>query len=154
MEKMTITQTLRSANRTKRRSNAAGTILVPIDFSRGSMAALKHAVALSREGKGALLLVHVIPWAQPQYFRTLEKQAEAAFRRLAQRFNLNPGQCRTLVMSEADVARAIAESARKFRASMIVMGSHGRTGLQRLMLGSVAERTLRYTDCPVLVVRK
>jgi nucleotide-binding universal stress UspA family protein len=44
--------------------------------------------------------------------------------------------------------------AKKLKASMIVMGSHGRTGVSRLMLGSVAERTLRYAECPVLIVKK
>ncbi len=48
----------------------------------------------------------------------------------------------------------IADLARRSRASMIIMGSHGRTGLQRLMLGSIAERTLRYAKCPVLIVKK
>ena len=54
-------------------------------------------------------------------------------------------------MNSADI---IARQAKKLRVAMIVMGSHGRTGLQRLLLGSVAERTLRYTDCPVLIVKR
>jgi nucleotide-binding universal stress UspA family protein len=48
----------------------------------------------------------------------------------------------------------IAAVAKKSRAAMIVMGSHGKTGFQRFMLGSVAERTLRYAHCPVLIVKK
>jgi hypothetical protein len=43
--------------------------------------------------------------------------------------------------------------AKEIRASMIIMGSHGRTGFRRLMLGSIAERTLRYAECPVLIVK-
>ena len=49
--------------------------------------------------------------------------------------------------------RVIVRQAKKLRAEMIIMGSHGRTGLRRLLLGSVAERTLRYADCPVLIVK-
>ena len=52
-----------------------------------------------------------------------------------------------------DFADIIVRQAKKLRASMIVMGSHGRTGLSRLLLGSVAERTLRYATCPVLIVK-
>ena len=53
----------------------------------------------------------------------------------------------------ADFADVIVRHAKKLRASMIIMGSHGRTGLRRLLLGSVAERTLRYAKCPVLIVK-
>jgi nucleotide-binding universal stress UspA family protein len=51
-------------------------------------------------------------------------------------------------------AETIVREAKQLRAAMIVMGNHGRAGLQRLLLGSVAERTLRYADCPVLIVKK
>jgi nucleotide-binding universal stress UspA family protein len=48
----------------------------------------------------------------------------------------------------------IVNQAKKARAAMIIMGSHGRTGLKRLVVGSVAERTLRYARCPVLIVKR
>jgi nucleotide-binding universal stress UspA family protein len=59
-----------------------------------------------------------------------------------------------MVARGTNFADVIAKQAKKLRAAMIVMGSHGRTGLQRFLLGSVAERTLRYADCPVLIVKK
>jgi len=59
-----------------------------------------------------------------------------------------------MLIRGVDPGRMIADLARRSRASMIIMGSHGRTGLQRLMLGSIAERTLRYAKCPVLIVKK
>ena len=52
-----------------------------------------------------------------------------------------------------DFPAIIARQAKRLGASMIIMGSHGRTGLRRLLLGSVAERTLRYADCPVLIIK-
>ncbi|OGQ54809.1 MAG: hypothetical protein A2W66_12895 [Deltaproteobacteria bacterium RIFCSPLOWO2_02_56_12] len=70
------------------------------------------------------------------------------------RKHLKPGQCRSMLIRGVDPGRTIADLARRSRASMIIMGSHGRTGLQRLMLGSIAERTLRYAKCPVLIVKK
>lgn len=136
--------------------------VVPVDFSKGSEAAVKHAAALARENRGKLLLVHVIPEAliYPaegaffDYVAAAEKEAREKMRRLTKRLRLKPRQYRALFFSGGDTARVIANQARRCRAAMIVMGSHGRTGLQRLMIGSVAERTIRYADCPVLIVKK
>jgi len=136
------------------------TYLVPVDFSRGSEIALRHAVKLARENNGRLLLVHVVPTIAVypaegsffDYYGLLEKDAREGFKRLARRLKL--GKYRAVLTRGEDTARTIANQAKKSRASMIIMGSHGRTGLQRLMLGSVAERTLRYAQCPVLIVKK
>ncbi len=136
------------------------TYLVPVDFSKGSEIALKHAIKMSRENNGKLLLVHVISttFAFPlevgfsDIFEALEKEAREGIKKLAQRNRLK--KYRFVLISGGDTAQVIANLARKFRAHMIIMGSHGRTGLKRLMLGSVAERTLRYADCPVLIVKR
>lgn len=139
---------------------ASKTYLVPVDFSKGSEVALNQAIKMARENRGNLILVHVIPTiaAYPtedaffDYFGLLEKDAREGFKKLARRLKL--GKFRSVLLRGGDTARAIADLARRSRASMIIMGSHGRTGLQRLMLGSVAERTLRYAKCPVLIVKK
>jgi nucleotide-binding universal stress UspA family protein len=52
-----------------------------------------------------------------------------------------------------DFADIIVRQAKRLGVAMIIMGSHGRTGLRRFLLGSVAERTLRYAECPVLIVK-
>jgi nucleotide-binding universal stress UspA family protein len=132
--------------------------LVPIDFSKGSEAALRQAIAMARDTNAQLHLVHVVPFtlvfpAERRYFEILEKRAAGQIKRLAGRMKLKPNQYRLTILRRGDVARAITDLARKFRVSMIVMGSHGRTGLERLMIGSVAERTLRYARGPVLVVK-
>ena len=136
--------------------------LVPVDFSKGSEFALNHAIKLAGASKGKLLLVHVLSmtFAFPMevgfsdIFDILEKDAGEKMRKLVQRKHLKPGQCRSMLIRGVDPGRMIADLARRSRASMIIMGSHGRTGLQRLMLGSIAERTLRYAKCPVLIVKK
>ena len=64
-----------------------------------------------------------------------------------------PGTVEAQVAEGAGIARVICESARELGADLIVMGTHGRTGLQHVFLGSVAERTLRNAPCPVLTVR-
>jgi len=83
----------------------------------------------------------------------LERDACENFSKLAKRKNLKPEDCRFFVAQGTDCADIIAKQGKKMRVAMIIMGSHGRTGLQRLLLGSVAERTLRYADCPVLIVK-
>lgn len=142
---------------------ASKTYLVPVDFSKGSEIALKHAVRMARDNRGKLILLHVIPstlafpaegGAFTDYFATLEREASEGVKRLASRMGLKGGEYRAIVTSGGDTARVIANLAKRSRVAMIVMGSHGRTGLQRLMLGSVAERTLRYADRPVLIVKR
>ena len=141
---------------------ASKTYLVPVDFSKGSELALDQAIKMARESKGKLLLLHIISatFGFPlevgfaDIFEVMEKEAKTQMQGLIRRKHFKPGQCRSNLIRAADTALAIANFARKSRATMIVMGSHGRTGLQRLMLGSVAERTLRYAKCPVLIVKK
>lgn len=141
---------------------AAKRYLVPVDFSKGSELALNHAVKMARESRGRLLLVHVISavFAYPlevgfgDVFEAMERDARSSMKRLIRRKGLKPGECRSVFVRGADTALAIANLAARSRASMIVMGSHGRTGLKRLMLGSVAERTLRYAKCPILIVKR
>ena len=84
----------------------------------------------------------------------MERDARKNFSKLAKRKNLKPEHCRFIVARGTNFAEVVVKQARKMRVAMIIMGSHGRTGLQRLLLGSVAERTLRYADCPVLIVKK
>jgi nucleotide-binding universal stress UspA family protein len=141
---------------------AAKTYLVPIDFSRGSEIALHHALALARDKKGKIILLHVIPatLVYPSegttfdFYTLMERDARKGLEQLVRRNRLKPANYRFVLMRAADTSQAIARQARKLHASMIVMGSHGRTGLKRFILGSVAERTLRYATCPVLIVKK
>jgi nucleotide-binding universal stress UspA family protein len=142
--------------------------LVPVDFSKTSEAALSHAIRLARENKGKLVLLHVISdsgllYAGPDagaaqlyvdYQKALEENARRQMDQLLRRRRLTRGGHRAVLIRGGSPARAISEQARTHRASMIVMGSHGRTGVQRLVLGSVAEQTLRYAVCPVLIVKK
>jgi universal stress protein A len=141
---------------------ASKTYLVPVDFSKGSEAALDQAIKLAKKNRGKLLLVHVISTAFmfpleagfAEIFDTLEKNARASMQKLVRQKRLKPRQCRSVLVTGINSGDTIAAMAKKSRASMIVMGSHGRTGFKRFMLGSVAERTLRHAQCPVLIVKK
>src|SRR3989442_13975013 len=130
----------------------AKTYLVHIDFSKGSEIALKHAVKLAQEKRSKLILIHVlstITLYPPEetffpYQDMIRKDAENQFKKLVRRAGLKPREFRPVILMAEDTARAIARQAKKSRAAMIIMASHGRKGLQRLLLGSVAEKTLRY----------
>jgi universal stress protein A len=137
-------------------------ILVPVDFSKGSQAALNRAIDLARDLRAKLLLVHVIttPAAnvplqfQKQYKKEVEEEAVESIERLLGRKKVKADTYRVVILHGKNAAQLITEQAAKSRCSMIVMGSHGRTGLRRLFLGSVAEKTIRYAPCPILIVKK
>ena len=88
-----------------------------------------------------------------EFLRLLESEARENFSKLVKRKNLKPGQFETIISYGLSPGEVIAKEAKKHRADMIVMASHGRSGLPRLFLGSVAERTLRCADRPVLLVK-
>jgi nucleotide-binding universal stress UspA family protein len=140
---------------------AANIFLVPLDFSRGSEKALDHALKLARERPAKVIALHVVPaeliypptGGRFDFYGLMQRDAREKFRKLAKRKRLRPKDCELALARGADFADVIVRHAKKLRASMIIMGSHGRTGLRRLLLGSVAERTLRYAKCPVLIVK-
>ena len=149
----------KGSGRTARKDGAVSkTYLVPVDFSKSSEVALQHARGISRENNAKLVLLHVLNknLFHPRKIMPkshTEKQTRGELKRLADRMRLQPSEYRPFVAWGRDMARTIATHAQKLQASMIIMGNHGRTGLTRLMLGSVAERTLRYAECPVLIVK-
>lgn len=140
-------------------------ILVPFDFSEYSEEAFTWALALAERWRARLLLLHVVPrptyppLLMGTYFKVAEfeasLQAEAEAR--AQEFLGKTGK-RTVpidakvIMGEpfSDICRVAEEE----KVDLLVMGSHGRTGMRQVLLGSVAERVLRHAPCPVLVVGK
>ena len=135
--------------------------VVAIDFSRGSEKAFDYALRSAREGKAQLVALNVVPaeliypptGGQFDFYGLMERDARDRFAKLVKRKAIKPGECKLVLARGTDFAAVIVRQAKKLRAELIIMGSHGRTGLRRLLLGSVAERTLRYADCPVLIVK-
>lgn len=140
-------------------------ILHPTDFSRASGPAFLKAISLAKENGAELLLVHVLlpptPFIAEGYVSPRPTRSwDAAARRGAQR-----GLAKLLAKAKHAKARAktvllegvphaqIARVARTRRADLIVMGTHGRTGLSKFFLGSVAGRVIAAASCPVLTVR-
>ena len=139
-------------------------ILVPVDFSTHSEAAVRLAADLARRYEGALDLVHVFePIAYPlpdgyvlftplqlnELVAQLEKQL-ASMKTMA--LAAGAPQVETHVRQGA-CATDICDFAKDSAFDLIVMGTHGRSGLSHLLLGSVAERVLRMAPCPVLTVK-
>jgi nucleotide-binding universal stress UspA family protein len=141
-------------------------ILVPIDFSPTSLVALGHAADLAAPSKAELLLLSVVEPLYPlmpdfngvqsaalgrivaDHRDAARKELERLERRLAKR--------RLRVRSLVGTGRpfeVIGQAAKRHRADLIVMATHGRTGVSHLLTGSVAERVVRTAPCPVLTVR-
>ena len=122
------------------------TILFPTDFSSYSNQAYLHAVAIAERHKASMTIVYVAGPEQKEgesYWRGQLEQIRPANRRIAVNH----------VYLEGDPASEIVQYARDARLDLIVMGTHGRTGIDRLVLGSVAEKVLRNAPCSVLVVK-
>ena len=138
-------------------------LLVPVDFSDCSKKALQYALPLAEEHDAALTLLYVVPpaYGAGEYgiidFAELEasmRQAgEKELAKLAAEEGLNPFSTGMLVRSGSP-AREIIETARSLPADLIVISTHGRTGLKHVFLGSVAEQVVRGAPCPVFVVRE
>jgi len=137
-------------------------ILVATDFAESAERALACAVQLARRHGAELVLVHVymdLP-AYPeitagQVEAIYEEQRawiEAALERRA-RAARGEGLLARAVLRTGPAASTIAETAKDEGADLLVVGTHGRSGLDRLILGSVAERVVRLASCPVLVVK-
>lgn len=139
-------------------------IVVPIDFSTHSEEALRYAQSLAQALDASLHLIHVVDvmaGAWGTEFSTVDLsglQAEM-IEDAERRMTVTRGALASkLVPVDSSViigppAIAIADRAATLGADLIVMGTHGRTGLPHLMMGSVAERVMRIAPCPVLTIR-
>lgn len=141
-------------------------ILVPVDFSPHAQRAFGYATALARRLGARLTLVHVVEdpfttgaWGAEVYIpdvgELLQNLTAAAERQLT---SLKDGAATQGVTVKTTVitgrpAQSIIEHAASEGCDLIVMGTHGRTGLSHVVMGSVAERVLRRAPCPVLTVR-
>lgn len=134
------------------------TVLFATDFSDGSRLALQYAASQARASGARLLITHVeevstatgegmlhsgIPREDPE---ELERRLRAV---IPDDFD---GPCEYLLL-EGDPATEIVRAAEDENAEMIVLGTHGRTRLARLLMGSVAEQVVRRSPCPVLIVK-
>jgi nucleotide-binding universal stress UspA family protein len=134
------------------------TILHPTDFSDHSDFAFRLACALARDYKARLVLLHVIPppmviYAGGPMPAETWPSVEEAEKKLQHMEALAHGVRVEAQVMEGDPVDMILRAAEETRTDVIVMGTHGRTALARLLLGSVAESVLRKAPCPVLTAK-
>ena len=137
----------------------ANKILVPVDFSEGSDLALDWATVLARDTGATLLLVHVevIPLTAGggEYVYAVPEPPTAELaEKLEKVVPKDPSVPVVHRMLTGDPASAILRTAGREDVDLIVMGTHGRRGITRLLMGSVAEEVVRKAPCPVLTVKQ
>jgi len=139
------------------------TILVPIDFSPNADPVLEWAAHLAREHGSRLVLLHAyhLPvdfqqlegaYLPPDFWAQVKSDAAQNMERYAARLR-EQGLEVEAVIREGYPASVIEEEARERDADLIVIGTRGHTGLKHLLLGSVAERVVQKSPCPVLTVK-
>jgi nucleotide-binding universal stress UspA family protein len=139
--------------------NTEKKILFPTDFSHTGDAAFQMAESLAKERGAKLLIVHVEEPAVAYgggefYYGAIEPNTAALRRMLEQIVPRDPTVKYEHRLVVGEPARSIAHLAEEEKVDMIVMGTHGRTGLFRLLMGSVAEAIVRRAPCPVLTYRQ
>jgi universal stress protein A len=138
-------------------------ILVPVDFSDHSRAALDLAVEMARDGGATLQLMHcyqlqpggISPYGVPLpsgYFTELRDAAARKLNEWSEEFVPSDVSSEQTLNSDHPSA-AIAITAEQSGADLIVMGTRGLTGFKHVLLGSTAERTVRTASCPVMTVK-
>jgi universal stress protein A len=154
---------LRHTVLSRKNSMQLESILVPTDFSFHASRAFDWAIDLAQRFDAQIVLVHIhqLPWLGVgigvtlplEYFGDLRAQAKERLGQWAERARALGIQVAILELESGDPAHAICEIAEQQQVDLIVMGTHGWTGLERLLLGSVAERTVRRAPCSVLTLR-
>jgi nucleotide-binding universal stress UspA family protein len=140
-------------------------ILHPTDFSSASRPAFERALGLARDSRAELVILHVmapvIPvvgegYIPPQTYEAIDtaarKSAQKKLDALAARARKAGVRARPLLL-EGTAHERIVSAAKAQRVDLIVMGTHGRSGLARLFIGSVASRVVSAAPCPVMTVR-
>ena len=133
-------------------------ILFPTDFSSLSDAGLEHAAALARESGARLLIVHVeeppIAYGGGEmYYGALEPNVEALRTMLRAVVPKDPSVAFEHRLVSGAPADEIVRLAKHEHVDLIVMATHGRTGLRHLLMGSVAEAVVRRAHCPVMIFK-
>lgn len=142
-------------------------ILVPVDGSAASAKGLREAIGLAQQAGARLRLLHVVEeytaFAAPEVgvdvgplLEAMKRAGRKTLARIERAARAKAGRLRLDTVLVEDyggrVADAIVAQARRWRADVIVIGTHGRRGLQRALVGSDAELVVRYSPVPVLLV--
>lgn len=141
-------------------------ILVAIDGSEASMDAADYAIQMAREYNSELIALHVILSDltifgpnPPRHINELKQEAQKYLDKIKEKSNLDSNNSdkkiplRTELIASASAVGGIVGFAEKENASLIVIGTRGRSGFKKLLLGSVAAGVVTYAHCPVMVIK-
>jgi nucleotide-binding universal stress UspA family protein len=140
-------------------------ILVPIDGSSTSQLAVDKAIGLAKAFDSKVTAIFVIDpypftgvgtdfaYGQAEYLSAANAEANAAVKAAKALFEVSDVTVDASVIEAHAAWRGVVQAAESLNADLIVMGSHGRSGLEKLVLGSVTQAVLSHTKLPVLVVR-
>ena len=140
-------------------------ILYATDYSKASARALDEAIALAKQNGAELLVLHVIDPVPPYvagediggadlYMKleeTTKQEAETSMKKLMEKLRKLKVNAKSLLL-RGTAHEQIVRTAKSRRANLIVIGTHGRTGLSKLLMGSVANKVVSRAHCPVLTV--
>ena len=140
-------------------------ILYATDYSKASARALDEAIALTKQNRAELLVLHVIDPVPPYvagddiggaelYMKlevTAQQDAETSMNKLIEKLRKLKVNAKSLLL-RGTASEQIVKTAKNRRANLIVIGTHGRTGLSKLLMGSVANKVVSTAHCPVLTV--
>lgn len=141
-------------------------ILVPIDGSPTSQLAVEKAISLAKAFDSKVTAIFVVDpypftgvgtdfaYGQTQYLSAASAEANAAIKSAKEIFTAAGVAVDTAIVESSNAWRGIVQKAASAQTDLIVIGSHGRSGLEKLVLGSVTQAVLSHTELPVLVVRK
>ena len=138
-------------------------ILVPLDFSEHAAAVLDWAGHLAEQHSGRIVLFHAyhLPvefqqlegaYLPPDFWANVKSEAEASLERYAGELRQRGIEVETVV-SEGYAATAIVDEVENQSADLVVLGTHGLSGLKHMLLGSIAERVVQKAPCAVLTVK-
>jgi nucleotide-binding universal stress UspA family protein len=140
-------------------------ILIPVDGSPTAQKAVETAAGLAKAFGSSVTAIYVIDpypftglgsdfaYGQAEYLSAAALEAKEATQRAQEMLNQAGVSVKTQVVEAHAAWRGILDTAEKVGADLIVMGSHGRRGLEKMVLGSVTQRVLSHTHLPVFVVR-
>ena len=135
-------------------------ILAPVDFDSSSLKALELAANVAKQNGATVFILHIVPVdmnvsGMPQYVDLIKRQESLDREKLTAIATQHLAEVKWEILDEmGEPADVIADVATKLPADLIVMVTHGRRGLARLIEGSIAEKVLRNAPCPVLAVRQ
>jgi nucleotide-binding universal stress UspA family protein len=136
-------------------------ILVAIDSSDASMDAADYATSMSQRYNAELYALHVIhadvdlygPHETSEFTRNMRNEGEKYLDKVKVKTNEKDIQIKTEIISSKNIAGGILDFAEENNIDLIVIGTRGRSGFKKLLLGSVASHVVTYAHCPVLVVK-